>query len=58
MAAGVDEVTALDYAENLDANLISLYKRYRSGRYKAPAVKRVWIEKEDGTQRPLGMPAF
>jgi len=57
-AAGVDEVTALDYAENLDANLISLYKRYRSGNYKAPAVKRVWIEKEDGTQRPLGMPAF
>ncbi len=30
----------------------------RTGRYKAQPVKRGWIIKEDGSQRPLGMPVF
>lgn len=30
----------------------------RSQRYKATPVKRGWIAKEDGSQRPLGMPIF
>jgi len=57
-AAGVDGVTAKIYAENLETNLESLYQRYKSGCYKAPPVKRVWIEKEDKSQRPTGIPAF
>ena len=57
-AAGVDGVTAEQYAENLEANLKDLYERYKTGRYKAPPVKRVWIEKEDKSQRPIGIPAF
>ena len=57
-AAGVDEVTAEVYAANLENNLISLHKRYKEGNYVAPFVKRVWIEKEDGSQRPIGIPAF
>lgn len=57
-AAGVDEVTAEEYAENLDDNLQSLYQRYKEGNYVAPFVRRIWIDKEDGTQRPIGIPAF
>ena len=57
-AAGVDKVTAEQYAEHLDENLASLCLRYKEGRYIAPLVKRVWIEKDDGSQRPIGIPAF
>jgi RNA-directed DNA polymerase len=57
-APGVDGATAEEYAENLDDNLQSLHKRLRTGRYKAPPVKRVWLNKDDGGQRPIGMPVF
>jgi group II intron reverse transcriptase/maturase len=57
-AAGVDGVTAEDYAENLEANLVSLLDRFKSGKYKAPPVRRVHIPKGDGQTRPLGIPTF
>jgi RNA-directed DNA polymerase len=57
-APGVDGVTAEEYAENLDANLQNLHERLRTGRYKAPPVKRAWREKDDGEKRPIGMPVF
>jgi retron-type reverse transcriptase len=57
-AAGIDGVTAMQYAEHLEENLRDLHDRLRSGRYQATPVVRVWIEKEDGGQRPIGKPAF
>lgn len=57
-APGLDKVTAADYAKHLEENLIDLHERLRSGRYRAPLIKRVWIEKENGKQRPLGIPQF
>lgn len=57
-APGIDGVTAKEYAKNLDENLQTLYERMKSGRYKAPPVKRKWIDKEDGSQRPIGIPVF
>jgi group II intron reverse transcriptase/maturase len=57
-AAGVDGVTAKEYAAKLDANISDLYGRMRSGRYTAPPVRRVWLEKDDGKQRPIGIPAL
>jgi group II intron reverse transcriptase/maturase len=57
-AAGIDGVTAKQYAERLDENVRDLHERLRSGRYQAAPVVRVWIEKEDGGQRPIGKPAF
>jgi group II intron reverse transcriptase/maturase len=57
-APGIDKVTAKDYAVNLDENLRNLHERMRSGRYKAPPVERTWLEKEDGSQRPIGKPTF
>jgi group II intron reverse transcriptase/maturase len=57
-AAGVDKVTAKDYAEALYENLHDLHERLKSNRYVAPPVERVWIEKEDGKQRPIGKPCY
>ncbi len=58
-AVGVDGQTAQDYAENLEANLQSLLDRAKAGDpYKAPPVRRVYIPKADGSQRPLGIPTF
>ena len=57
-APGIDEVTAREYAENLDENILNLYERLRTGRYTAPPVKRAWVDKDDGTKRPIGMPVF
>jgi group II intron reverse transcriptase/maturase len=57
-ASGVDGETAQSYAEELGANLRKLHRRMKSGRYRAPPVKRGWIPKEDGTHRPIGIPAF
>ena len=49
-AAGVDGVTAAEYAENLEENLRDLHVRLRSGRYQAPPVERTWLPKDDGSQ--------
>ena len=57
-AVGVDGVTAAEYEENLESNLEDLLNRIKSGRYKAPPVRRHYIPKADGTQRPLGIPTF
>jgi group II intron reverse transcriptase/maturase len=57
-AAGVDGVTAKQYGENLEENLSDLHKRLRSGRYFAPPVERAWLDKEDGSKRPIGKPTF
>jgi retron-type reverse transcriptase len=55
-APGIDGVTATDYEANLEANLLDLLERIKSGRYVAPPVRRVYIPKADGSQRPLGIP--
>ena len=57
-APGVDGVTAQQYAAHLDENLHDLHERLRSGRYQATPVERVWIDQEDGKQRPIGKPTF
>jgi RNA-directed DNA polymerase len=57
-AAGADGVTAQEYGRDLDRNLEALHERMRAGRYEAPPVKRVWLDKEDGTKRPIGIPEF
>ena len=58
-APGVDGQTAAAYAEHLEDNLRDLLDRAKSGRYRAPAVKRAYIPKGDGsTTRPIGVPTF
>ncbi|WP_284694333.1 group II intron reverse transcriptase/maturase [Rhodoplanes serenus] len=57
-APGIDGVTAETYEAQLEANLQDLLARIRSGRYVAPPVRRAYIPKADGSQRPLGIPTF
>ena len=57
-ATGIDGVTADEYEANLEANLLDLLERIKSGRYWAPPVRRTYIPKADGSQRPLGIPTF
>ncbi len=55
-AVGVDGQTAHEYEANLRENLWSLLKRAKSGRYKAPPVRRVHIPKGRDKTRPIGIP--
>ena len=58
-APGVDGQRSEEYAADLEGNLQSLLARAKSGTYRAPPVRRVFIPKGDGEgQRPLGVPTF
>ncbi len=57
-APGIDGVMADAYARNLEANLLDLLDRIKTGRYQAPPVRRTYIPKADGSRRPLGIPTF
>lgn len=57
-AAGVDGETWQHYAQNLEANLQDLAERLKRGAYQAKPVRRAYIPKADGRQRPLGVPTL
>jgi len=57
-ARGVDGQSAEEYGNELEQNLRSLHERAKSGSYRAPPVRRVYIPKATGGQRPLGIPTF
>ncbi len=54
-APGVDGETWRHYGENLEANLLDLSGRLKRGAYRAKPVRRTYIPKTDGGQRPLGI---
>jgi group II intron reverse transcriptase/maturase len=54
-APGVDGETWQHYGENLEGNLRELAGRLKRGAYRAKPVRRVYIPKSDGRQRPLGV---
>jgi RNA-directed DNA polymerase len=57
-AAGVDGETWRHYGERLEENLRDLAERVKRGAYRAKPVRRVYIPKPDGRQRPLGVTAL
>jgi group II intron reverse transcriptase/maturase len=54
-APGVDGETWRHYGEKLEENLQDLSGRLKRGAYRAKPVKRAFIPKTDGRQRPLGV---
>lgn len=50
-APGIDGVSHVEYARELDRNLEDLEKRLREGRYRARSVKRRWIAKTGSQKR-------
>ena len=57
-APGIDGKTWKEYGKNLGDNLKKLSEQLRKGTYRARAVKRTYIPKGDGRQRPIGIPAL
>src|SRR6266496_6158653 len=57
-APGVDGVTWYGYEAGLEERLIDLHGRVHRGAYRALPSRRVYIQKEDGRQRPLGVAAL
>jgi group II intron reverse transcriptase/maturase len=57
-APGVDGETWKHYGEQLEPNLQDLSERLKRGAYRAKPVRRAYIAKADGRQRPLGVPAL
>jgi group II intron reverse transcriptase/maturase len=60
-APGIDGQSGGDYSRNLEANLQSLLSRVKTRKaegYRAPPVRRAYVPKESGEQRPLGLPTY
>ena len=54
---GVDQVSAKEYEANLGENVKDLVERLKRKGYRAKLVRRKYIPKPNGKQRPLGIPA-
>jgi len=57
-AKGVDNIGWYDYKENLDENLTNLVNRLKSKKFKPLPARRVYIPKDNGEKRPLGISAM
>ena len=57
-APGVDGVTWQEYESGVEDRLVDLHGRVHRGAYRALPSRRVYIQKEDGRQRPLGVAAL
>lgn len=57
-ARGIDAVGKADYAEGVERRIAALSTKLRSLSYRPQPVRRVYIAKSNGRQRPLGIPCF
>jgi RNA-directed DNA polymerase len=57
-SAGIDGQTWQAYGQDLESNLQNLSERLAKGSYRARPVKRVYIPKADGRERPIGIPVL
>lgn len=58
-ATGIDNISKMDYEENLKENTAELIDRMKLMSYKPQEVKRVYIPKTGSNElRPLGIPAY
>ena len=57
-SVGVDGVTYAGYEVEAWENIQKLHDRVKSGQYRAQPLRRVYIPKEDGRQRPISIPSL
>ncbi len=57
-SAGIDGVTYEQYGTNAEENIRQLHQRLKEGKYQVQPLRRVYIPKEDGKQRPISIPAL
>lgn len=57
-SAGVDEVTYREYEQDVWRHIPTLHDRLVSHQYRAQPLRRVYIPKENGRQRPISIPAL
>ena len=57
-SAGVDGVTYEEYEKDAEGNIRKLQERLKGGKYQAQPLRRVYIPKENGKQRPISIPAL
>ncbi len=57
-SAGVDGVTYVEYAGNAVENIQKLHGKLKSKQYRAQPLRRIYIPKEDGRQRPISIPSL
>ncbi|HEY9061125.1 MAG TPA: RNA-directed DNA polymerase [Pseudobacteroides sp.] len=57
-AAGVDKETAREFREHIEENIEEMVEEFKSKKYKAKLVKRVWMPKGQNDKRPLGLPTL
>src|SRR5258706_9737827 len=57
-SAGVDGVTYKEYDVNTWEKIPVLHGKLKSGQYRAQPLKRIYIPKEDGRQRPISIPSL
>jgi len=55
-APGIDGMTVEDFPAFAQGNWPRIAEAIKEGAYRPASVKRVWIPKPDGSQRPLGIP--
>jgi len=57
-SAGVDEVTYREYEQDVWRNIPTLHDRLVSRQYRAQPLRRVYIPKENGKERPISIPTL
>ena len=57
-AVGTDGISWEEYGKKLDENIKGLMGRIKKMSYRPQPVRRVYIPKDNGEQRPIGIPAI
>ena len=57
-SAGIDGVTYEEYEKSAEGNIRELHQRLKDGTYQCQPLRRVYIPKENGKQRPISIPTL